>query len=122
MARTWRPTSHLSTIANNHEILVPTGWLGGVAWLAPPPEDMTYQEPALGDAAEVVRLQAPEKHYYLAVFPAFAKASSGVYFVPHRSAGFSISPRQPEANVAFVACRLFDRGALPRWLSESGQS
>jgi|SRR5271165_1182649 len=32
------------------------------------------------------------------------------------------SPRQPEANVALLFCGLFDRGALPRRLSESGQS
>ncbi len=48
------------------------------------------------------------------VCPAFPRGISGIYSLQNRSAGFSNSPRQPEANAAFVA----GRGALPRWLSE----
>src|SRR5260370_37096016 len=54
------------------------------------------------------------KHYCLGGFsPAFPRGISGIYSLLNRSAGFSNSPRQPEANAAFVA----GRGALPRWLS-----
>src|ERR1700694_2498898 len=57
-------------------------------------------------------------HYPGGFFHAFPKANSRVYSLPNRSAGFSNSPRQPEANVRL--CRGTEARS-PRWLSEPGQ-
>ena len=137
MAReTWRPTFHLSTAGN--EMLVPTGWLGAKTEWSCSPGDMTRQDRAsgihrgsrmsLGDRIarrrKVLRLYLQAAYWtrgkalFSNVLDTFLNGNSGVYFVAHRSAGFSNPHRQPKANVAFVVCHSFDRGALPRWLSE----
>jgi len=61
----------------------------------------------------------PWKHYYSGgFFLAFPKANSGVYSIPNRSARFSNSPRQPDAN---ARPRRGTKALSPRWLSEPGQ-
>jgi hypothetical protein len=105
------------------EIFVPTGWYSapvqGVAVL-----NLLHKTTLRGRRKVPEVMEEGRRNEcvrYVTIywgFPAFPQSGSGVYSLDYWSAGFSNSHRQPEANAAWS----WELGALPRWLSEFGQS
>ena len=134
--KNWRPTSHLSMAGSNQR----NPRTDRLAWGAPANDcpAITAQPQRFenqGSRAEksnmnmLQRTNTPRSAsrngrdpgntiILEGFFPAFPKANSGVYSIPNRSARFSNSPRQPDAN---VRPRRGTKALSPRWLSEPGQ-
>ena len=134
--KNWRPTFYLSTAGSNQR----NPRTDRLAWGAPandcpaitaqqqrfekPRESRRREQHEYATEDEHPRIglkkrSRPSKHYSSGgFFLAFPKANSGVYSIPNRSARFSNSPRQPDAN---VRPRRGTKALSPRWLSEPGQ-